>query len=523
MKKLVSLGVLLVLLSAAVFAEGDSGWSVSFLAQLTKDLLYVTKTSGEIKTTQTNQTGTSIKLGDEIEGSSNFFSTYKGRDDHDNRYLVGLTHAGDFHKVYIDMKVDNNWANGVKFWDIINGDAADWEFSGNTGALGSQFVLDGKVGTGRYGGFVGANEIWDDYIGAGGMNFFGVQTGTGLGNLMISDNISAAGLDGNPWQAVYAIGATFAGNFRFAVGSTLSEDGFKDGLLSKSSINAAFMLSAKNLANIISFDLFYAVRGKDENTLQRGQYNPIYAYQYEGASWSNVLGAYVGLSIVDNLTLAVGYTGYFQVYERGELEDGVDQNTNIAYKDFAYTTPYYSGVDIKLGYSGIDKLGISFNNNLSFSAVTGAGDRESPDYGKTLSRVIGVTGKRLADGEKDGWFSWGTRLRVGYALTDNLTVGLSLANQLSVQTYDEDYNWNNGNLDKTKYSLTTDDFVVSVNADYAVGNVKFGIGLDLGATGYTLDNKTDFTPNGGTTTTSTAKGGFTNVRFGIPVVFKVAF
>jgi len=500
MKKLVAIAVLLASLTAAVFAqEEESKWKVGFGAQLARNIFHATKTTGKSTVTQDGQPDETTKLGDYIKGTSNFWTWTDNFPRPDNRLIVSLSHNGDHHSAYVDFKLDDGaWIDGWNFMKLVNGDNADWYFTGDTGALGSALVVDGKVGTGRYGGYVPVYEFWNDYIQEGGQNFFGVHT---IDGFMQSNNIAAVGMnDGSAvWDPIYALGLTF-GNFRFATGAPLAsfQSGVANPFASASFIESGFMISGRP-TDAISFDLFYAVKGSDKNTVVRGTHvvDPATGrVTFTGGTWDNLLGAYVGLSMIDNLGLSLGYTASFKVSEKAEQLDG------DAYKAYDVANPIWSGVDIKFKYSGINKMGITFNNNLSFSGAKGAERTNAGD-----KWINGLDGVLLGKDIKQGWFAWTARGGVSYSLTDNLSLGLAFRNVLTVFTEENEDA-------KSKDQTTGNEFVGAIHADYHVGAVSFGLGLQLGLEGAAINNKSEH---------RTVKGNQTTAIFAVPVFFKVAF
>jgi hypothetical protein len=503
MKKIVVFSVLLALLSAAVFAD-DSGWAIGFTGQLARDFFYSTKASGEWESTSSGSPTQTAKLGDYIKGSSNMWSQtgiYFG----DQRLIVSLSNNGDNHRVYIDVKLDDIWIEGFTFMKLINGDAADWEFSGNTGASGAAVVFDGKVGTGRYGGFVSDNALWGphDYLGYADRNFFGVQTKT---KFQQSDNISTVDIDGSPWRAVYALGATFNNNIRLAIGSTfgwgagLSAEGVDNPYASASKVKGGFMLSGRDLGPL-SFDLFYAINGGDKNTVIRGT-----------GEWENLLGAYVGLNIVENLGLSVGYTANFI-----QSETAQELDKNGAWVTYDTTNPFWSGVDIKIKFSGIDKMGITFNNNISFASAASEVTPEAPDN-KGYTRIVGLDGSSLNVAKDNSvtqnWTAWTMILGVSYSLTDNLSVSLTFFNKMT--TFAEESE-NKAASSSSKSTETNNDFRAALLASYGVGNVSFGLGVQFFDDNQSKEIESKY--SGGS---STGKGSLDIVKFAVPIFFKVS-
>jgi hypothetical protein len=531
MKKIVAFSVLLVLLSAAVFADDDSGWKIGFSAALTRDFFYSTKATGGyehvITTNPADPLGDGTftgKLGEYIKGSSNMW-TMTGLPTPDQRLIVSLSNNGDHHSVYIDAKVDKTWiAAGPSLMGVINGSNADWWFSGDTGASGAAVVFDGKVGTGRYGGFVPAYEFWNDWIDSGNFNFFGVQVmepNDEGATFQQSNNLSTVDMDQKPWRSLYAIGTSF-GNFRFAIGSTfgwgagIDAGGVDNPVASASKVKGGFMFSGKNLGPL-AFDLFYGINGGDNNTALRGT-----------GKWENLLGAYVGLNIVEKLGLSVGYTARFTKYEKDHANIETDPTKKPDYVAFDIQTPTWSGVDIKVKYSGISKMDITFNNNISFAAVAGA-ERKKPS--DTL--VLGLDGTALLLGGDPGtitgkintntqnWFAYTAVLGVGFSLTDNLSVTLGILDQLTVFSTELDETALTSVSSNAKSKATNNELRTALTAQYGAGNVTFGLGIQLFVTTVSVETESK-TTSPGYSYEETFKGSLNVVKFGIPIFFKVS-
>jgi hypothetical protein len=564
MKKIVVFSVLLALLSAAAFAD-DSGWAIGFTAQLSRNFFYTTKATGEYEYTKSGSPANTTtwptdgtytgKFGENVKGSSHLW-TWTGANpwDHDtsrpdNRLIVSLANNGDHHSIYIDAKLDNSWVTGPTLMGLLNGDAADWSFSGDTGASGAAVVFDGKVGTGRYGGFVPAYEFWNDWIQSGDYNFFGVMT---QGGYVQSDYISVVNFLNSPWDAVYAVGATFGGNFRVALGSTLNRDtpswagghavlmkGFDDdnnlqagsnnAVASLSRARGAFMVSGRDLGPL-AFDLFYGVNGGDNNTAIRHIIDPTDPLTLlPSGRWENLIGAYIGLNIVENLGLSVGYTANFIKFETAQVnKEYADTTKKPNYVTQEIETPIWSGVDIKVKFDGIDKMGITFNNNLSFASAAGA---EVKNPGDTI--VLGLdydplyvggdasTAAGKVNTNTQNWFAWTGVIGVSYSLTDNLGVTLGILDLLNVYSTEYDWSGPSSSTKNSKATTTNNELRVGVTASYGVGNVSFGSGLVLQMNSKTVETEENGSGTG-YSSTETFKGSSNTVKFSIPVFFKVS-
>jgi len=523
MKKIIAVTVLLVLLSAAVFAQDGSGWKIGFSAQFIQDLVYTTHKTAESKDEETvgsTTTTTKTELGKYIKGQTEVFGlTDISGFDHD-RLLLSLSNSGEHHNFYVDIAYDDSWASGqwcnVSIWNLLQSGPADWYFQGDTGASGSKIVLEGKVGTGRYDGWVNRIDIWDDYIGGGDQNFFGVYrfgngsnnpipySGTDTFGLLPSDTIGAADfIINDPWSRVFAVGITYDNKFKLSLGKTLTSyaTGSGDETASKSKVELSAILSGRP-ADLLTFDVSYAINGKDGNTAARGT----------GGAWENLVGAYVGLDLgtlgISGLGVSAGYTANFTAYEKqAEFENSKDERT------YDKTGPVYSGIDLNVQYNGIDKLGISLKNNISFASA----EYKFRETYKGGTEVVGLDSWNVSgkdDSETQNAFVYRARLSASYGLTDNLSVVLSLQDILGVYSTDQKVKAS----DQTKTSKDTSNaLITSLHANYNVGNVSFGLGLTLKVESGSTEKETT-RPN----YTKKETGSSAITTFHVPIFFKVS-
>jgi len=328
------------------------------------------------------------------------------------------------------------------------------------------------------------------------------------------------------WGEIAALAANF-GDYRFTVGYRFNPawTGWNPGGTaydSKSSINASFMFSGRPVDGI-TFDLIYYVLGQDAYTLERpkGSY-----YASPTAYWGNTIGAYVGINLIENLGISLGYAVNFNAYETGGWMRSDEANRDVNYK-----APIYSGIDLHLSYNGIDKVGLTFNNNFSFASVKGElnyDDYPNPgDPSKYYTSLVYGLGETytLHDGEQEDWFHWDTALKASLGFIDGVGLTVALADKLGVQTYTyvrPDYvpmgtaGFQNKQVDVT----LRNDFRVSVFAERGVGAVSIGAGLYFGVKSYLNNGEYTATDTSGTIKAVSSSD---TVIFGVPIMFKVAF
>ena len=434
MKKLIAIAVVFALVAGFAFAQDDTPkWKVGFKAQHFSDMLWYTTMSGK---SEDNSTGTKItqEFGKFNKGTFNFFSQDESRRSGDwdgrgyiptpsNWVLLSLTNTGEHHEIYADIRL-NNWAkefNGV--FDFLSQGQADWWAKGDAG------IFNGQIGTAGYGGFVSTHATWNDYLGWNQLCRFGVWRAD---NSFLASNEFRTW---NEWGTIVALGATLADNYRISLGYRVDPDDLaikpSNPAASISNINASFMVSGK-VTDEIAFDLFYAVKGGDPDTFER----KLTTTTPPDGKWDNILGAYIGLGIVENLGLSLGYTANFVAYETGGYLAAANTDPTTS-KPRTFVAPVYSGVDLRVNYSGIDNIGVTFNNNLSFAGVT-ATKIENQEYDKVNLRLDNktpyfVTGDASA---KKDWFHWNSELQAKLALIENLNLIVHLGNQLGVVSYE---------------------------------------------------------------------------------------
>jgi len=482
MKKMVVFFVLLALLTTAVFAE----LSIGFEASVNTDLLYYSK--GSFTGPDTEDMSKQKEYGKDDKGSLNFFNsntawgpgtglsltfTYNT----ENTEASVQLDLGDLLKRKVGNLIGDN-AETATWQDILDGGFGDWYFKGNLNAL------DGYVGNTGYGGKVDTFDNFNDFINAdekfnqlGGFGLYKLDGWKG------SDGLAVWG------DEIFALGASF-GNFKVAGGSALKLDGFKTPFKSKASANAAFIFSGDGIADLITFDLFYAVMGQDENTIDRDSGN---------GSYENRFGVYAGLNL-GALGIGFGYSGNVTLDEA--KSDTAEADKEKA-KAIPITNPFYSGIDLHVNFTGVNKLGVTFNNNISFAAATGIKDNGKEKYVTSISGI-----PNFGENDSENWFAYHGGIIATYALSDDLSVAFQVADKIGVFTSKS----KPGDKVVTD-TLTTNELRFALSGEYTVKFAKFGCGLNIGLSDVSIKNEA-------ATTTENKANVFT---LGIPMYFKVSW
>jgi hypothetical protein len=513
------------------------------MAQHTSDLIWATKMTGKSEETSGGNT-TKQEFGKYAKGAFNLFNprirdSEIGSNKPDNRLLFSIKHAGENHEVYADVRLDrwetfakdtadpdkgSNTSGFAGIAKLLTGQTEDWWVKGNVGPINAQ------IGSAGYGGFVDTRADWGEWYQYGNdLNRFGVHRPKDAPNagFRVGDDFRTW----NEWGKALGLGISF-GDYRVSLGHRLDPSpwwdfesnppSYTDPAGSASSANASFIFSGRP-TDAISFDVFYSVMGYDKNTFGFEEYdgtsgNPAAAV----ASWGNIIGAYVGINAIENLGLSIGYTATFNVYEKvGYYGSASDVGDTTKLKQRSAIAPFYSGINIHATYSGIDKIWLNFNNNISFAGVKGvdysqySGDKVSLKLKEIKDHdTTGATPDNqfeiLSKDESQDWFHWDTRLAAKLSLIDDVGIRVIIANRLGIQT---DKNAASG-VDST-ITTTHNELHISASAEYGIGAVTVGAGLF-----FQIDSKVYNAESAGG---YKFKGNTDVVSFGIPILFKVAF
>jgi len=593
MKKLVAISVLFAGLATAVFAQSggwSNEWKIGFGASFQTDMFYTHHTSGKSEATQDTTPVTPSDFADDgthtwskesgkySKGATHFFPNADPFEVGDNAVFVRLENSGENYAIRFNFGIkaasynsEKKWAEGIKLWDILQGgtDAEDWGVKANVGIF--------SLGIGPWAteaAWVDANATWSSSSWLGGWasyNRYGVwrteesKTTVGVSPTPDSWKTNTGFVHSNHfrtfnrWGNPFSVGIKLGDQFKFTLGYNFdpfdyiwgqNPNGSREPDVkanNRSSINGAFMFSGSP-ADAIAFDVFYAIVGVDLNNLSRTEdlpTNVAYGYKDPQGKWNNVLGAYVQVKGIENLFLSVGYTASFTVFEAGAYMSGDSDFTQS--KAVNYNAPIFSGIDLRLGYSGIDKIGLKFNNNFSFAGVNGDDvpkdttspllDRGYKDKINLLFNEDPAYARANGDGLTQSWFHWTSRLEVGMNFIDGVPLQLSIGNLLGVTT---------NKLDRTRVvsnpgdpvtltqktegtrTVTNNVFQVGFGARYGMGGVTLGVGLELRLTSDLVDDDktvTNTSSLGGTPQVikTTEKSNTDKVEFGIPILFSLSF
>jgi hypothetical protein len=210
-------------------------------------------------------------------------------------------------------------------------------------------------------------------------------------------------------------------------------------------MNGAVRVSGQRLADLISFDAIYRFQGGDADTLDQGDGTTQRQPDGEGSS-VHTFGVYANVWAIKTLGIAVGYTGQFRTYE-----DSYNSTTRVT---TTTTAPFFQGIDLRLKFTGIDKLTITFNNNFTVAFADGSS--------VTNENVVGLNGQIINEEKQEqSWYALYNALAISYQLSTPLKLSFQIGNILTMSNIS-----NSATNFDYEYNLTSNRFSGTIFAAY---------------------------------------------------------
>ena len=277
-------------------------------------------------------------------------------------------------------------------------------------------------------------------------------------------------------------------------------------------IGGGLRVSGENIANIFNFDVTYKMRGGDGNRDDSWDedLNPGGGFQPDGVgAMSHVLGFAFGLpALVPDLGISLAYTLLFTSYEdRDPLP-----NTNVPV--ITKTGPIYSGIDLRLRFTGIEGLRLTFSNNISFARA------DEPVWNEDYMGIVGQSvrllgGNDLNRFQSQTWFALYNSFAARYIFSGFFSAGFELVHRTGIFT---EFNSNPGRGPVLGEWGKSEKVTTMLQAAvYASFNLSGSAVLQVGPSIWFENNNTIFSnylDGGPGQTTSWAGGG---MGFGIPI------
>ena len=324
----------------------------------------------------------------------------------------------------------------VNWGDFLRYSFDEWYVKGNY--LNFSAYVGNTDDRGKVNGF---NTFTDDTLQTILIEHYGVNTpdsnadfsgaGRDINNFMSRPSTDPANDDPYNWIMPYfmlgaRLGASI-GKLKFPVSFQIAADpGNNSGIASSSNYrkyNGSIRVSAERIARAVTFDAIYRFRGGHPRDIDSYDpvHNPTGILQPDGSGFtSHSFGLYANVLNVPKLGMGLGYSGYIMTYQD-------DKNTNKATTKETITKngPLYSGIDLRLQYTGLEKITITSINNISFASAV-------PSKNNAIS--MGVLGANLDNYTADAWLALYNALGFDFAFSDRFSASVQVANRYGLIT-----------------------------------------------------------------------------------------
>ncbi|MDR1099037.1 MAG: hypothetical protein LBL28_01005 [Treponema sp.] len=236
---------------------------------------------------------------------------------------------------------------------------------------------------------------------------------------------------------------------------------------------------------------------------------------------NHAFGLYANVKPASFLGISAGYSGLVQSWENSKYPatkpssaGDIDYETHELSEYRRINFPYYNGVDLRAFFTGVEKLSITFNNNLSFARIKGISQADRADgsfakgwaYAGQLNEDNAFAEKRAED-----YLGFYNALGLKYEINNALDLDFQAANQLGFFTLREDGAPVARSITESLGLYTGLSYRV-IQRDRVRGSIRGGIDLKISSYSYQ-----DF----GSKDKPTHKTGY--IDFGIPLGIKVEF
>jgi len=226
----------------------------------------------------------------------------------------------------------------------------------------------------------------------------------------------------------FAVTAKFLEKFTVAVAGDLTPRSDTSGSYS-TRLNGGVRFSGEKIFDLLTFDLTYKFRGGDSSTkINVDQWDPADKIEPDGSGRTTnsfTLGGQLDL-LENTLGVQLAYTGVFRAYEDEQVK-----GTDVI---VTQTGPFFSGIDLRFQYTGLDKFKFNMDNHVTFSSV---GETKYTDGGVDPVVMYDFWGKKISSAGADtnyDWLAMYNALGVQYFLTEKLKLWLEVGNKLSSLT-----------------------------------------------------------------------------------------
>jgi hypothetical protein len=236
-------------------------------------------------------------------------------------------------------------------------------------------------------------------------------------------------------------------------------------------LNFGFRVEGAKIADTVTVAAVYKYAESALNKLT-AKPNDTLNYLLDETNGSHSFGVYASLAPFSGFGVTVGWSGmtqfwenpFYKEYDLNQTKNGEDHDVHwlSAYKEVRF--PFYNGVDLRLNYTGIDKMNITFNNNVSFASVKGADlTEDSMDlyvfgwaYMNCMPGALNPEGGTNAESRTENYLGVYNALSAQYAVNDAMSLTAQAANRLGFFTLKSENkeNWGSAPLTSITESLS---------------------------------------------------------------------
>ena len=166
---------------------------------------------------------------------------------------------------------------------------------------------------------------------------------------------------------------------------------------------------------------------------------------------NHAYGLFAVIDLPDILSISAGYSGLYQTWKNPQYKHTfVNMNDMVEHEFSGYSEaihPVFHGIDLCFTYTGVEKLTLSFINNLTLARVRGITRREYDDgmfsLGWAYREYLGnQTGE--GEGRSERYIGLTNELDLLFALNERINIDANVSSQLGLFTLFGSTNGNTG-------------------------------------------------------------------------------
>ena len=243
-----------------------------------------------------------------------------------------------------------------------------------------------------------------------------------------------------------------------------------------------------DIAGLVDFDVMYRVRGGDYTL------DDSYHEDHGGGTQPDGVGRYAhflslafGLpNLLPDIGISAAYIAHVNTFEDASAAPTATDQTTVKRR-----SPFYSGINLNMRYTGIPGLRLTLNNTVSFASAPKPETYD--DNGTTKESVISfsaITSQPLGRDRSDSWFALYNGVSASYDLTRNMTLNMEAVHRMSISTTNDTREGKGNAIGDWDTSVITKNIVLI--SPYISLPLFAGADMQAGLTFYAENSKTTF-------------------------------